>query len=171
MEHLSIVPQRVVELIFWRHCWQTNSSDSNWILMNFMNKVINPPCKSLITTSFIMSDYQRKAKKVAVNGNGTHVDVPEKPQMFLDCRSLISSSHPWSPHFAWGCWWGWGEGTGSEWVYGGRRRVAYHFCSWAIFKCDDVWVWGGVFFEEVIGRAGLILESNIALDTAGLPLY
>ena len=135
--------------------------------MKLENQVINPPCNSLKATSFIMPDERKRNVKVVVGGEiSRHIDVSgEAPT--LEYPLLVNSA--WYPHCSRGyCWWRGrrqleGERTGADdeseiiSVVGPQSNVG---------GCESE----GVIFEEAVGRLGLILQAETALDTSGQPI-
>ena len=108
-----------------------------------MSEMINSPCKNPMATLFIMSDDQRKLKKVFVDAESrTHVVVSGKVP--VDPGVALIVQIPQSSPFCMPLSVTRRRVTGG---YGGKQRVGDHFCWWAIFKCDDVWVRGRHFWR------------------------
>ena len=128
-------------------------------------KNINPKRNSLKATSFIMPDERRMKVKVAVGGGSSrHVDgsgaaaevgVPlfdQFPLISPLCMRLLLVKR-----------------RGGEWKTRARRLMAKQKLSvggplWIVGGCESE----GVIFEEAVGRAGIIPETETASDTAGL---
>ena len=54
-EVFSVVPQRILKISFWRHCWQTNSSKIEWVSRKWIRHV-KPPIDSKVLLLHGMSE-------------------------------------------------------------------------------------------------------------------
>ena len=137
-----------------------------------MNTIINPPCISCKqATSFIMPDEKKRKKKsqVVVRGESSrHVEVSGAPS---DVGVSPFDQFPPGPPIV-------REAVAS--IGDVRRRVDDEGTE-ANDESEIISVGGplsivggceseGVPFEEAVGRAGIISETDNALDTAGLPI-
>ena len=133
-----------------------------------MNNVINPPCNGLKATSLIKPDERKKKVRVVVGGESSrHVDGSDAtadvgvplidqfpPHPPIELETVVSEEARRRVE---------DEGTEaddeSEIIsVGGPLSI--------VGGCES----GGVTFEEAVGRAGLISETETALNTAGLPI-
>ena len=136
-----------------------------------MNKIINPPCNSWKqATSFVMSDeiqHKKKKSRVIVRDESCH--QLESSGAAPDVSVPPFGQFPPDPPIVREAVWG------SEDI---RRRVDDEGTE-ADDESEIISVGGplsivceseGVTFEEAVGGAGLISETDNALDTAGLPI-
>ena len=136
-----------------------------------MNKIINPPCNSWKqVTSFIMPDEKKKNNKSRAVVGGESSRRMEGSGAAPDVGVSPDDQFPPDPPIV-------REAVVSEEA---RRRVEDEGTE-ADDESEIISVGGpmslvggcepeGVAFEEAVGRAGPISETEIALDTAGLPI-
>ena len=135
-----------------------------------MNKFINPPCRSWKqATSFIMPYEKKKNSRVVVGGESSR--RVEGSGAAPDVGVSLNDQFPPDPPIV-------REAVLSS---GDARRRVDDECTEADDESEIISVGGplsivggceseGVTFEEAVRRAGLISETETALDTAGLPI-
>ena len=133
-----------------------------------MKGIINPPCYSLLATLFIIYVERKKRVKAVVGGESSRheddsgaapdVGVPLTGQFSPDLTIILEAVFDEGARKQVE-----DEGTEaddeSEIISVGRLLSISAGCESE-----------GVTFEEAIGRAVLILETDTTLDTAGLPI-
>ena len=137
-----------------------------------MIKIVNPPCNSWKqATSFIVSDKKKKKNKSRVVVGGESSRCVDGSGAAPDIGVSLDDQFPPDPPIV-------REAVMSS--RGARTRVEDKGTE-ADDESEIISVGGlvsivggceseGVTFEEAVGSAGLISETETALDTAGLPI-